>query len=260
MRLKDQVAIVTGGAGGIGREACALLVQEGAKVVIAELYADDATQIAEEFKSKGHEVEVIATNVCQFEDAEKMAKTTLDKFGRIDVLVNVAGGSAGRFIKTDYSNFAESFPDRWHEIINLNLYGTLNCTRAVLPYMVQNRRGKIVNLSSAAGMIGMQRYAAYAAAKAGVIGFTKSVAKEVAHMGICINSVAPGVIGTLRVQNNMKKDTTLKDWIDGIPYGRLGKPEEVARAILFLSTSDSDYITGENIPVTGGMLLGPKGY
>ena len=258
MKLKDQVAIVTGGAGDIGRETCALFVQEGAKVVIAELYVDDANQVAEEFRSKGHEVEAIETNVCQFEDVEKMAKTTLDKLGRIDVLANVAGGSAGRFIKTGYSNFAESSPERWYEIINLNLYGTLNCTRAVLPYMLQNRRGKIVNLSSAAGMIGMRRAAEYSAAKAGVIGFTKSVAKEVAPLGICINSVAPGVIGTRRTQN-VNKDT-LEEWIDGIPYGRLGKPEEVARAILFLSTSDSDYITGENIPVTGGQVLGPKGY
>ena len=258
MKLKDQVAIVTGGAGDIGRETCELFVQEGAKVVIAELYADDANQVAEEFRSKGHEVEAIETNVCQFEGVEKMAKATSDKFGRIDILVNVAGGSAGKFIKHGYSDFAESSPERWYEIINLNLYGTLNCTRAVLPYMVQNQRGKIVNLSSAAGMIGMRRAAEYAAAKAGVIGFTKSVAKEVAHLGICVNSVAPGVIGTRRIQN-VNKDT-LEDWIDGIPYGRLGKPEEIARAILFLSTSDSDYITGENIPVTGGQVLGPKGY
>ncbi len=258
MKLKDQVAIITGGAGDIGRETCALFVQEGAKVVIAELYEDDATQIAEDFRSKGHEVEAIATNVCQFEDVERMVKTTLDKFGRIDVLANVAGGSAGKFIETGYSDFADSSPERWQEIINLNLYGTLNCSRAVLPHMVQNRRGKIVNLSSAAGTIGMRRAAEYAAAKAGVIGFTKSVAKEVAHLGICINSVAPGVIGTRRIQE-INKDT-IDVWIDGIPYGRLGKSVEVARTILFFSTNDSDYITGENLPVTGGMILGPKGY
>ncbi len=124
--------------------------------------------------------------------------------------------------------------------------------------MIERRSGKIVNLSSIAGMIGMQKAAEYSAAKAGVIGFSKALAKEVATFGINVNCVSPGVIATLRVRNMPKE--SVDSWLEGIPFDRLGEPNEVANAILFLASGESDYITGENIPVTGGQTLGPTGY
>ncbi len=176
----------------------------------------------------------------------------------MDILVNIAGGSAGTFLKTKYSLFHESSVERWHEIINLNLYGTMNCVHAVLGHMIERKTGKIVNLSSLAGMIGMQKASEYAAAKAGVLAFSKSVAKEVALYGITINCVSPGVIGTNRLLS-MPQDN-IDSWLSTIPVERLGEPKDIANAILFLASSESDYITGENIPVTGGQTLGAKGY
>ena len=258
MRLKDKVAVITGGAGGIGREACELFVQEGARLLIAEVGLDAADNTAEELRAKGFQAKTAKVDVRDYNDAKQLVKTAIDIYGHIDILVNVAGGSAGEFLKTKHSIFAESSTERWKEIIDLNLYGTLNCTHAVINHMIERRCGKIVNLASIAGMIGMQKAAEYSAAKAGVIGFTKALAKEVASFGINVNCVSPGVIATPRVHNMPKE--SVASWLDGIPFGRLGEPKEIANAILFLASNESDYITGENIPVTGGQTLGPTGY
>lgn len=258
MRLKDKVAIVTGGAGGIGRETCELFTREGARLLIAEVDLDAAKNIAEELTEKGYKTKTAKVDVRNLNDAKQLAETAIDIFGHIDILVNVVGGSAGVFLETKHSIFAKSSPERWKEIIDLNLFGTLNCTHAVINHMIERRSGKIINLSSIAGMIGMQKAAEYSAVKAGVIGFTKALAKEVAPYGINVNCVSPGVIGTLRVRNMPKE--SVDSWLDGIPFGRLGEPKEVANAILFLALNESDYITGANIPVTGGQTLGPTGY
>ena len=258
MRLKDKVAVITGGAGGIGREACELFVQEGARLLIAEVELDAADKAAEELRAKGFQAKTAKVDVREYNDAKQLVKTAIDIYGHIDILVNVAGGSAGVFLKTKHSIFAESSPERWKEIIDLNLFGTLNCTHSVISHMIERRSGKIVNLSSIAGLIGMQKAAEYSAAKAGVIGFTKALAKEVASFGINVNCVSPGVIATPRVHNMPKE--SVDSWLEGIPFGRLGEPKEIANAILFLASDESDYITGENIPVTGGQTLGPTGY
>ena len=258
MRLKDKVAIITGGGGGIGGQVCALFAQEGARLLIAETDLKAANKILAELGEKGYKAETAEVDVRNFDEAKRLMKTAMDLFGQIDILVNVAGGSAGVFLKTKHSIFAESNPDRWREIIDLNLYGTLNCTRTVINHMIERHSGKIINLSSIAGMIGMQKAAEYSAAKSGVIGFTKALAKEVAPYGIHVNCVSPGVIGTSRVRNMPKK--SVDSWLEGIPFGRLGEPEEVAQAILFLASNESDFITGENIPVTGGQTLGALGY
>ncbi len=258
MRLKDKVAIITGGGGGIGGEVCSLFAEEGARLLIAEIDLNAAAKKVKDLEVKGYKAETTEVDVRNLEAANQLIKRALETFGQIDILVNVAGGSAGVFLKSKHSIFAESSPDRWKEIIDLNLYGTLNCTRAVINHMIKRQSGKIVNLSSIAGMIGMQKAAEYSAAKAGVIGFTKALAKEVAPYGINVNCVSPGVIGTARVRNMPKE--SVDSWLEGIPFGRLGEPDEVARAILFLASSESDFITGENIPVTGGQTLGALGY
>ena len=258
MRLKDKVAIITGGGGGIGGQVCSLFAQEGARLLIAEIDLDATSKISKQLREEGYSAEIAEVDVRNFDEAQQLAKTAVDIFGQIDILVNIAGGSAGVFLKSTHSVFAESNPDRWKEIIDLNLYGTLNCARAVINHMISRNSGKIINLSSIAGILGMQKAAEYSAAKAGVIGFTKALAKEVAPYGIHVNCVSPGVIGTTRVRNMPKK--SVDSWLEGIPFGRLGEPEEVAEAILFLASDESNFITGENLPVTGGQTLGALGY
>ena len=258
MRLKDQVAIVTGGASGIGRETCKLFVGEGATVMIADLVSEAADGLATELRAQGHEVAAIATDVTNMDEAQNLAEATIASFGRIDILANIAGGSAGPVIKTKYSLFAESSKERWDEMVALNLYGTLNCTRAVVNHMIERRSGKVVNFASTAGIIGMQKSAEYSAAKGGIIAFTKTLAKELGQYGINVNCVSPGVIGTPRVRHAARD--MLQTWLGGIPLGRLGEPEEVAQVALFLASDESSYITGENIVVAGGMTLGPMGY
>lgn len=258
MRLKDKVAIVTGGGSGIGRETCRLFAREGAKTIVVDLIIEAASKVAEELKAQGYEALAMEIDVTNLEQVKHMAGAVLEEFGRIDVLANIAGGSAGPAIKTTHGLFADSTKERWDDMIHLNLFGTFNCTRAVINHMIERRGGKIVNFASTAGTVGMQKATEYSAAKGGVIAFTRALAKEVAQHGINVNSISPGIIGSPRVRGMNKE--MVQQWEEGIPLGRLGKPEEVASVVLFLSTDESSYITGENITVAGGLPLGPKGY
>jgi len=258
MRVKDKVAIVTGGGGAIGRETSKLLATEGAKVMVADLNIEAANKVVNEIKALGHKALAIDLDTTKVDKAEQLAKATLDNFGQIDILVNVVGGSAGPFIKTKLGFFAQSNKERWEEIVNLNLLGTFNCTRAVINHMIERRSGKIVSISSTSGVIGMQKAAEYSAAKAGIIGFTKALAKEVGPYGINVNCVSPGVVGTPRVLEMAKE--LIPEWTKGIRLGRLAKPEEIASVVFFLVSDESSYITGQNIVVDGGLSLGPTGY
>ena len=258
MRVKDKVAIVTGGGGAIGREISKLLATEGAKVVAADLNIEAANKVVNEIKALGHKALAIDLDTTKVDKAEQLAKATLDDFGQIDILVNVVGGSAGPFIKTKLGFFAQSNKERWEEIVNLNLLGTFNCTRAVINHMIERRSGKIVSIASTSGVIGMQKAAEYSAAKAGIIGFTKALAKEVGPYGINVNCVSPGVVGTPRVLEMAKE--LIPEWTKGIRLGRLAKPEEIASVVFFLVSDESSYITGQNIVVDGGLSLGPTGY
>ena len=259
MRLKDQVAIVTGGSSGIGCETCKLFVGEGATVMIADLIPETADNLATKLRSQGHNVDAVATDVTNMDAVQNLVESTLSRFGKIDILANVAGGSAGPVIETTYSLFAESTRERWDEIIALNLYGALNCTRAVINHMIKRRSGKVINFASTAGIIGMTKAAEYAAAKAGIIAFTKTLAKELGKYSINVNCISPGVIGTNRVLQTTAEDMMQK-FKSGIPLRRLGEPEEVAQVALFLASNESKYITGENIVVDGGMTQGTMGY
>ena len=258
MRVKDKVAIVTGGGGAIGREISKLLAMEGAKVVVADLNVAEADKVVNEIKTLGIKALAIDLDITKIDEAEQLAKATLDNFGQIDILVNVVGGSAGPFIKTKLGFFAQSNRERWEEIVNLNLLGTFNCTRAVINHMIERRSGKIVSISSTSGVIGMQKAVEYSAAKAGIIGFTKALAKEVGPYGINVNCVSPGVVGTPRVLEMAKE--LIPEWTKGIRLGRLAKPEEIASVVFFLVSDESSYITGQNIVVDGGLSLGPTGY
>ncbi len=258
MRVKDKVAIVTGGAGAIGGEITKLLAREGARIVIADVNAEESGKMLDEVRALGSEALAVGVDVIEIDQAEKLVRAALDAFGQIDILVNVAGGSTGPSIKTKMDFFARSEKTRGEEIVRLNLLAPLNCARAVINHMIERRSGAIVSISSTAGVIGMMKGVEYSAAKAGIIGMTVTLAKEVAEYGIRVNCVSPGIVGTQRVFK-MAPDR-IPQWEKGIKLGRLAKPEEIANAVLFLVSEESSYIIGQNIVVDGGLCLGPEGY
>ncbi len=259
MRVKDKVAVVTGGAGGIGQATCKVLAKEGAKVMIADLMLEQAKNVASEITASGYEAQAIEADITRLDGANRLAKATLEHFGRIDILVNIVGGSGGPSIKTKPQVFAQSQPERWEEMITLNLIGALNCTRAVINHMIERGSGKIVSFSSVVGVIGALELVDYSAAKAGIIGFTMALAKEVASSGINVNCISPGIVGTPRVRGMLKQEV-IDGYEKGIRFGRLAKPEELASVVLFLASDDANYITGQNIIVDGGLTLGPANY
>jgi NAD(P)-dependent dehydrogenase (short-subunit alcohol dehydrogenase family) len=258
MRIKDKVAIVTGGGGGIGQATCRLLAREGGKIMIADVVAGEAEKLAASIRGEGGDADVAVVDITKYEAAISLSEATMKRYGRIDILVNLAGGSAGPAIRTKQQIFAQSTPDRWEEMLTLNLVGTLNATRAVVNQMIEQKSGRIVSFSSSAGVIGGMRVADYSAAKAGVIGFTKALAKEVAPYGINVNSIAPGVVGTPRMMAMAPE--IMEGYLKGIRLRRFARPEELASVVLFLVADDSSYITGQNIEVDGGLNLGPENY
>ncbi len=247
MLLDGKVALVTGASRGIGRAIALRLAEEGAKVAIN--YAGNA-KAAEEVKSlieaKGGTAILLQADVSDSAAAEAMVKDVLDAFGAIDILVNNAGitrdGLLARMKEEDFD-----------AVINTNLKGVFHCTKAVTKPMMKQRSGAIVNMASVVGLTGNASQANYGAAKAGVIGFTKSVAKELAGRGITVNSVAPGFIET--DMTAVLSDKVKEAMEAGIPLKRAGKPEDVANAVLFLVSGQASYITGQVLNVDGGMVM-----
>lgn len=247
MKIKDKIAIVTGASHGIGRAIALGLAREGAHVVVADVDLREADKVVTEAKALGSRTIAIKVDVTKFNEAILMAKNVLDEFKRIDILINNAGGSA----RERSTLFHESTEDVWDYVLNLNLKGVFNCTRAVIEHMIGKRSGKIINISSSTGLVGAAGMVDYSAAKAGVIGFTRALAKEVAPYGINVNSVAPGPTATrgLSVHPSEKM-------VQLTGLGRLGKPEEIAAMVVFLSTDDANFITGQVFPVGGLRNLG----
>ena len=243
--LKDKVAVVTGASRGIGKATALALFSQGAKVVINYARSSDAAEATvKEITDAGGEAIAVRANVSKSEEVDNLIKTALDKFGRIDVLVNNAGITKDTLL-------LRMKPEQWQAVIDLNLTGVFLCTKAVSKTMLKQRSGRIINIASVSGQMGLPGQANYSAAKAGVIGFTKTVAKELANRGVTVNAVAPGFIET-----DMTKDIKSDDIIKAIPLGRYGKPEEVAGTIRFLASDPAAaYITGQVFNVDGGMVM-----
>ena len=246
MRLKEQVALITGSARGIGKEIAKTFAEAGAKVVISDINKATADETADEFCSLGHEAISLACNVTKSADVEEMVNKILDKYNRIDILVNNAG------ITRDNLLLRMSEED-WDAVINTNLKGAFICTKVVSKFMLKAKKGKIISIASIIGIMGNAGQANYAASKAGIIGLTKSVARELASRGITANAVAPGFIQTEMTEklNDKAREAIYKQ----IPLGKLGTPHDVAQVCLFLASSDADYITGQTIVVDGGMAI-----
>ena len=242
-----KVALITGATRGIGKEIALELAQNGFDIAVNYRSMQEGMEdLKKEIEEYGVRCEFVGTDVANFEQCESMVKETVEKFGKIDILVNNAGitkdGLIMRMKKEDFE-----------AVIDINLIGTFNVTRNVIPYMIKQKSGRIINVSSVVGVAGNAGQTNYSASKAGVIGFTKSLAKEVASRNILVNAIAPGFIDT-----DMTKvlSDNVKEGINAqIPLKRMGTPNEVARVVKFLASEDSSYVTGQVINIDGGMVM-----
>ncbi|WP_447973445.1 3-oxoacyl-[acyl-carrier-protein] reductase [Nitrospira sp. Kam-Ns4a] len=246
MSLEGKTAIVTGAAQGIGRAIAEALAHQGADVAVCDLDPGRSQEAVEAIRAMGRRALNVKVNVADWDDVKAMADHVLKEWGRIDILVNNAGVTRdGLLIRMKEED--------WHLVLQVNLNGTFYCTKAVLQPMTKQRSGRIVNIASIVGVTGNAGQANYAASKAAVIGFTKTVAREYASRAVTVNAVAPGFIDTAMTQGLPPevKEALLKQ----IPLGRLGQPSDVAAAVCFLVSDQASYITGQVLHVNGGMLM-----
>lgn len=247
MLLDNSIALVTGAGRGIGRAIALELARAGAKVVVNYAgRADKAEETVRLIQEAGGEGIAVQADVSQAEEVDRLIQTTLEAYGKIDILVNNAGITRDtllmRMKETD-----------WDAVLDTNLKGVFLCTKAVTKGMMKQRSGCIVNISSVVGITGNAGQANYAAAKAGIIGFTKSIAKELASRGIRVNAVAPGYIST-DMTESLSEDVK-NQILEGVPLSRMGNPEDIAKAVAFLVSPASSYITGQTLSVDGGMAI-----
>jgi 3-oxoacyl-[acyl-carrier protein] reductase len=246
MRVKDKVVIITGGGSGIGKETGLLFAREGAKVVVADVNEKAGAETVDTIKNAGGEALFARLDVSNREQTKQVVKDTIAKYGRIDVLINNAGIIQDALV-------VKMTEDQWDKVININLKGPFNCIQAVAEQMIAQGSGVILNISSIVALYGNVGQTNYAATKAGLVGMTKTLAKELGKKGIRVNAIAPGFIYTPmtatvpeKILDMMKEKTPLK---------RLGTPGDIANALLFLSSDDASFINGAVISVDGGLLL-----
>jgi len=246
LTLAGKVALVTGAAQGIGKAVALLLARNGADIVVSDINLEKANETAKEVQALGRKALAIKVDVAKLDDVEKMAEAILAQFGQIDILVNNAGIARDKLI-------LRMTEEDWDAVLNINLKGTFNCTKAIVRYMSKQKSGKIVNIASVVGEMGNAGQANYAASKAGVIGFTKTIAREFAQRGLNVNAIAPGYIET--PMTDALPDKAKEELKRLIPLDRLGKPEDVAEAVLFLVSESANYITGQVLNVNGGIYM-----
>ena len=251
MKLKDKVAFVTGGGRGMGRADCLLLAREGAVVISCDKIGDNARKVADEVRAAGGTAEAYDLDITKGEDVRRVVADVAAKYKRIDILVNNAGFD-------DIKPFMQTTEADWDFLIGLNLKGHMHVTQAVLPHMIAANSGTIVFISSDAARVGSTGEAVYGAAKAGLIGLTKTLAREEARHGIRVNCICPGLTDTPQFQANLadpnigKIMRSVEKWI---PLKRFGKPEEIAKAVLFFVSDDSSFVTGQVLSVSGGLTM-----
>jgi 3-oxoacyl-[acyl-carrier protein] reductase len=242
--LAGQVAVVTGGAGGLGRGIAGELGRAGAKVTLADIAAEPARAAAQALQDKGIDADFVVADVTSPDSVAALADTVQQRHGRIDILVNNAGFPVDRpLVQMD--------DDAWHRVLNVCLYGTFACCRAVAPGMMERGYGRIVNIASRA-YLGNPGQANYSAAKAGIVGLTKALAKELGRHEITVNAVAPGLVETDAVRAHPKYDAIAARAKAGNSIRRLGQPDDVANAVLFLALPSTSFITGDVLHVSGG--------
>ena len=246
LKLKGKVALVTGAAQGIGKAVALLLARNGADIVVSDINLEKAEETAKEIESIGPKAMAVKVDVANLSDVEGMVVAILERFDKIDILVNNAGITRDKLI-------LRMTEEDWNAVLNVNLKGTFHCTKAVIRHMAKQRSGKIVSIASVVGEMGNAGQVNYAASKAGVIGLTKTIAREFAQRGINVNAIAPGYIET--PMTDVLSEKVKEELRRLIPMERLGKPEDVAEAVLFLVSEESNYITGHVLKVNGGIYM-----
>ncbi len=251
MRLKDKVAIVTGGGVGIGKAYAHGLAKEGAKVVVADIQETEARKVAADIEQNGGTALAVPVDVTSEEKVHAMAAATLKAYGRIDVLVN----NAGLYSALKKKSFMEIDSDEWDRVMAVNVKGLFHCVKAVYPTMKQQQKGKIINISSGTALSGSPFFLHYVSSKAGVIGFTRALAREVGNDNICVNSIMPGLTISGANQEGVMTAEQLADRRKRRSIQRDQYPQDLVGTVIFLASDDSDFMTGQSISVDGGMNM-----
>lgn len=246
MELQGQTALVTGAARGIGKAIAGVLAMKGANIVIADVSEQHASETADELLSFGVRTGALKLDVSQSGEVAKAFEDTVKKFGRLDILINNAGITRDSLV-------LRMKEEDWDAVININLKGVFLCTKEAVKLMVKQRYGRIVNIASVVAFMGNAGQANYSASKAGIVGFTKTIAREYASRGVTVNAVAPGFIAT--AMTDALPDNVKQEMLQSIPAGRFGSVEDVAHAVSFLASPGNGYITGQVIHVNGGMYM-----
>jgi 3-oxoacyl-[acyl-carrier protein] reductase len=248
--LKDKVAVITGARRGMGRADAINLAKAGAKVVVSDISQEDCDKVVEEIKKQGGEAIAVKCDVSKKSEADNLVKSAVDKWGRVDILVNNAG-------ICPFKPFLEITEEDWDKVLNINLKGYFLCAQAAAKEMAKQKSGVIVNIASIAmGQqgVGMPGIVHYCASKGGVVGMTEALAVELAPFNIRVNAIAPGVIDTPMVQEAGMDEKAIAGMLMRVPLKRMGKAEDIAKAVLFLASDDSSYMTGATVVVDGGWL------
>jgi len=243
MDLTGKRAIVTGAGQGIGKATALKLAQRGADVVVDDINTETAPQTAQEIQALGRKGVAVIADVSKRDEVEQMIQTAMDELGGVDILVNNAGIARSNVL-------ARLKDEQWDEVLDVNLKGIFYCTQAAARSMMKQRSGKIISISSIYGRIGVIGDANYSASKSGIVGFTKSVARELARYNINVNAIMPGLVDTAILRGIPEK--YLNPMIEEIPLKRVGRPEDIANVVAFLASEDSSYMTGAVLEVTGG--------
>ena len=245
MRLKNKVAIITGAGSGIGQASAIAFAREGAKVVVADWNEKGGAETVKLVKKIKGQAVFVKVDVSRAEEAENMVKKCLAEYGRVDILFNNAG-----IVK--FGALHETPEADWDKVINVNLKGVFLCSKAVIPQMLKQGRGKIVNTASIAGLVGFDQIGPYCASKGGIIALTREMAIEYASKKINVNCLAPGVIKTAMTKDMLNDPATVKGFYANTPYPRLGEGEDIAMAAVYLASNESDFVTGQVLTVDGG--------